>query len=494
MEALIDIVNRMASPRIVLMGDFMLDRYIYGDAERLSPEAPIAVLNEVRRQTQTGGAGNVATAILALGGQVSCIGAVGSDREGEELIRLLTTAGADTSRLLRLNARPTTVKSRFVGLAQHRRAQQLLRVDTENSQPLGENAMATLKAAVRGELHSTKVLAIEDYNKGLFNNTDTPEIIAHARKVGCKVLVDPYCLDDYRRYRGATLLTPNRYEAECASGIKITDDESLARAARQILMVTEAEAVMITLDKEGIYLHQADGTSQHFATRPRQVYDVSGAGDEVLAMMAMAIAEGTSLAEAIALANVAGGLEVERFGTVPITREEIADELRHMVGLRAGKVVERNRLGEELSKRKANGERVVFTNGCFDLLHVGHLRYLQQARELGNCLVVAINSDESVRRLKGEPRPVIPQDERAEVLGALECVDYVTIFDEDTPENLLNQLKPDYLVKGGTTDVIVGQDIVEGYGGKVASLQRVDGLSTTEIITRIVETQNGLKE
>ena len=306
------------------------------------------------------------------------------------------------------------------------------------------------------------------------------------------VIVDPACISDYRRYRGATLLTPNRYETELASGIKIVDDESLTRAANQILLLAEADAVVVTLDKEGAFLltRDGDGKGMHISTRPRSVYDVTGAGDMVLGMLAVAIAQGCGYEDAVRLANIAGGLEIERFGVVAITKSEIIDELHHMIGLRNGKVLARKKLADELKKRRDRGERIIFTNGCFDLLHLGHVRYLQQARQLGSCLVVAINSDDSIKHLKGPGRPIISQDERADMLGSLECVDYVTIFDEDTPIPLLEMLKPQVLVKGGTTDVIVGKDLVESYGGEVLGLEKVEGLSTTEIINRIVENHN----
>jgi len=487
MQALVEIVERFGAPKVALLGDFMLDRYVYGHVERISPEAPVPVLRSLRGESVTGGAGNVARAILALGGHVACVGVVGQDPAGEEVHRLLNAAGADTSALVRVKGRRTTVKARYVGLAQHRHPQQMLRVDEEATDALDEEIQGTLRAAVRNQMASCKLLALEDYNKGVLCGAYVQKMIADARKAGAVVLVDPARIDDYRRYRGATLLTPNRYETELASGITITDEKSLEQAGRQVLQAADAEALVITLDKEGAYLLPRDGEGRRVpASRPRQVYDVTGAGDEVLAMLSVAIASGCPYPEATALANIAGGLEVERFGMVPIRREEVLEELRRLVGLRGGKVMTRAHLAAELARRRRLGEKVVFTNGCFDLLHMGHVQYLQQARELGSCLVVAINSDESVRRLKGPPRPIIGADERAAMLAALECVDYVTIFPEDTPEPLLELLKPDLLVKGGTTPVVVGREIVERYGGKVLNLQAVKGLSTTKIIERIL--------
>ena len=484
MEALVKTLGQFGSPRVMLVGDFMLDCWIYGHAERLSPEAPVPVLRKVRQEMMTGGASNIAPAITALGGKVVCIGVIGDDAGGEELGNLLMSS--DASRLIRRGDRPTTVKTRYVGLAQHRHAQQMFRLDEESVEPFGLDVHEVIRAAVRSELHSCEVLAIEDYNKGVLGQATTPQLIDDARRAGVPVIVDPALISDYRRYSGANLLTPNRFEAALASGIKITDHASTIRAAERIAAITRAQAVVITLDRDGALLYTVDGKSRIIPTRARSVYDVSGAGDEVLAMLAVAIGEGCELDSAVALANVAGGLEVEQFGIVPISRDQVADELRKMVGLRTSKVVDRKTLIAELERRRQGGQDIVFTNGCFDLLHIGHVRYLQQARAQGSCLVVAINSDDSIRRLKGPERPIIGAEERAEMLGALECVDYVVVFDEDTPEALLTLLKPEKLVKGGSTAVVVGREIVEGYGGVVQTLQLVEGLSTTNIIDRIV--------
>jgi D-beta-D-heptose 7-phosphate kinase/D-beta-D-heptose 1-phosphate adenosyltransferase len=312
-------------------------------------------------------------------------------------------------------------------------------------------------------------------------------MIAAARNAGAKVVVDPAPIREIERYRGATLLTPNRHEAALAGGVPITDEASCQACASAICQRTDAQAVVITLDAQGSYLFDGrDG--RMIPTFPRAVADGAGAGDAVMAMLCVALGGGGQTDAAVELANVAGGLEVERFGVVPVTRDEIRDELRRRIGLRRSKIMDRERLARELQRLRRDGGTAVFTNGCFDLLHMGHVNYLQQAREHGTCLVVAINSDVSVQRLKGPTRPVIGQDERAKMLASLECIDFVTIFDEDTPEALLELLRPEVLVKGGSTDVIVGRDFVESYGGKVRRLDLIAGMSTTDIINRIVET------
>jgi D-beta-D-heptose 7-phosphate kinase/D-beta-D-heptose 1-phosphate adenosyltransferase len=487
MQRLMDIIERLGKVKIALVGDFILDCYVYGTVERINPEAPVPVLRTVRRASNVGGAGNVAAAVPALGGQLWCFGVVGDDLQGQELSKLLAEAGADASTLIHLPDRPTAVKTRYVGLAQHRHAQQMLRVDEESVEPLDVPVTQELHAAFLAKLPQADIVVLEDYNKGVFTPELTARLIASARAAGKSVVVDPAQIGDFSKYRGATVIKPNRYEAATASGVNIVDDATLDQAARKLMEITQAQAIVITLDKEGSYLLAADQPGRRIPhERPRPVYDITGAGDETLATLAVALASGCDYTEAAELANVAGGLEVERQGFVPVRREELIEEVHRMIGLRGGKVLSRARLAEEVTRRRQAGQTVVFTNGCFDLLHMGHVRYLQQARELGNCLIVAINSDASVHRLKGKSRPVIGQNERAEMLGSLECVDYVTVFDEDTPIPLLQLLRPEVLVKGGSTDYIVGHEVVEAYGGKALSMPLVEGLSTTEIINRIV--------
>ncbi|MCY2930438.1 MAG: D-glycero-beta-D-manno-heptose 1-phosphate adenylyltransferase [Planctomycetota bacterium] len=491
MDELIRQINAFGQPKVVVLGDFMLDRTIRGHAERLSPDAPVPVLNYAGAESSVGGAGHVATALGALGARAVCVGLIGPDEAGEEMARLLSQTGTDVSGLVETPTRPTTVKTRYVGLAQHRHAQHMLRVDNEVAAPATGALRTALEKAFRKALRGAAMAAVQDHNKGVVTDEGMPALIAAAAKAGVPVIVDPALIKDYRRYRGAMLLCPNRYEAALASGVSITDEASLARAAQAIIDAADAKAVLITLDKEGAYVYPAGGPGRRIAhPRPRHVFDVSGAGDEVLAMVGLAMAEGADVESAAALANVAGGLEVEQVGFVPITRGQVLDELDGMTGTRRGKVLDRETLSLLLERRRQRGQRTVFTNGCFDLLHLGHVKYLQQARAAGSCLVVAINSDASVRRLKGAGRPIIAQDERAQMLACLECVDYVTIFDEDTPEALLRRLRPDVLAKGGTTPVIVGREIVEAYGGKVVSLVEVKGLSTTQIIQRIMDTHN----
>ncbi len=393
-------IDRLRAVKVALVGDFILDCYVHGNVERISPEAPVPVLRSVRRAGSVGGAGNVAAAVPALGGTCWCFGVVGHDAQAQELSKLLAEAGADAAPLIRLSDRPTAVKTRYVGLAQHRHAQQILRVDEECVEPLSEPVADELHRRFAATLEQADVVVLEDYNKGVFTPALTARLIASARAAGKAVVVDPASIRDFSKYRGATVIKPNRYEAATASGVNIVDDATLDEAARKLMEITQAQAILITLDKEGAYLLWAGQAGRRVPHhRPRAVYDITGAGDETLAMLAVALASGCDYAESADLANVAGGLEVERRGFVPVRREELIEEVQRMIGLRGGKVMSRTRLAEEVARRRAVGQTVVFTNGCFDLLHMGHVRYLQQARELGGCLIVAIHSDASVQRL-----------------------------------------------------------------------------------------------
>lgn len=492
--ALIGKLNALDRPRVVLLGDFMLDEYVFGDAERISPEAPVPVLRVVGSEQRVGGAGGVAANLAALGAEVACIGVIGDDAPGLHLGRELEALGCDVSHLVVSGDRPTTCKTRLVGLAQHRHRQQLMRVDHESAAPVDEPTRRKLADNVIAALGGADVLLLQDYNKGVLSGELIAEVTAAAHERRVPVLVDPARIDDYSRYRGATLVTPNRWEASLAGGEQIAevadgDTTQLARVAERLIKSADLEFAVITLDKEGAYLHGRDGSGQLVPTRARSVYDVTGAGDMVLAVLGLCWGAGFEPAEAVAMANVAGGLEVEKFGSVPISRDELAAELRR-ARRGPGKLWNFEELAAEVARLQQAGKRVAFTNGCFDILHAGHVQTLQHARRQGDALIVAINSDESVKRIKGPSRPICPQDVRATVLGGLECVDYVTIFtDDDTPCRLLRELKPDVLVKGSQYGVegVVGHEIVFEYGGDVVLSPMVEGESTTGTIERIIQ-------
>jgi len=486
---LIEIVERLPHCPVVLVGDLMLDRYLYGNAERLSPEAPVPVLHFQKEEVRLGGAGGVAANLAALGAKVRVVGAVGADDAGRALRQKLAECGASTDLLIETPDRPTVCKVRLVGLAQHRHPQQMMRLDYEERSPLSSDRSNAVIDAVSTALQEAGMLCIEDYNKGLLTEEVCQKIIKLARDRGIPVIVDPSSISDYRRYQGASALKLNRPETQKATGLPVRCLADYAPAAEHLIECVGLEAVIITLDKSGSYLATRQGERRWLQTRPRQVYDVTGAGDMVLAMLAMARVAGASWVEAVSLANVAGGLEVERFGSVPVAPSEIIRELLSEAHQHLGKQRSMEQLLTELQYHRASGKRVVFTNGCFDLIHLGHVKYFQFARKQGDLLVVGVNTDASIRRLKGEKRPIIHEHDRLSVLEELESIDYLVQFDGDTPLELIGQIKPDVLVKGADyrKEQVVGWDLVESYGGQVALAPLVDGRSTSAVIARILE-------
>jgi D-beta-D-heptose 7-phosphate kinase/D-beta-D-heptose 1-phosphate adenosyltransferase len=483
----------MGRPRVLVVGDLILDRYTWGDAERVSQEAPVVVLRADERETRLGGAASVSHLLFGLRAEVSCAGVVGADAEGRRVRRMLLETGIDDRYLLYDHERPTTVKERFIGRAQGKHPHQILRVDSEVRRPLGTAVERRLVSQLIGALPNYQIVLISDYAKGVCTPSLLSSVIDQARTLGLLVVVDPIRSENYSMYKGASAMTPNRLEAKIATGVRIDRPEDAFEAGRQLCGSLGLEYCVVTLDKDGMALADAAGREEYFPTRPRQVYDITGAGDMVLAMLGAALASGVPISEAIGLANVAGGLEVEKVGVQVVTRDEIRRELsdtRPPAGGPGGKPAREKVLGREAASRlvaqaRTEGRRVVFTNGCFDLLHVGHVSYLEQARTLGDVLVVAINADPGVRKLKGAGRPVVKETDRALMLASLACVDCVLVFEEDTPHALLHLLRPDVLVKGGTTPEVVGREVVEAYGGRVMTVDAVEGVSTTRLLSSL---------
>ena len=487
-QRLRELVEPSQAPPILVIGDFMLDRYLYGDAERISPEAPVPILRVVREEDAVGGAGSVAADIAALGPTPYCVGVCGDDADADRLTGLLESAGASTSGLIRVPSRRTTLKTRLVGLAQHRHRQQLIRVDDETTSPIDQATADRLLEQIRSHLSGCRALCIEDYNKGVVWSDLARQVIGMARERGVPVLVDPASIPTYARYDGASVITPNRTETERLIGRELRSLEAVRDAAATILAACHCERACVTLDADGSALIGPGDRFEHIPTKKRDVYDVTGAGDEVLAAMAVALAAGGTMTEAAHLANVAGGLEVEKFGCVPITRDEVLGEILLEHDRTLGKVRPIEQLLPELARRRATGSTIAFTNGCFDLLHAGHAATFAFCKARADVLVVGLNSDDSVRRQqKGSNRPIVGQDDRATLLAALSDIDYVVIFDEDTPLRLIEAIKPDVLVKGGDWEgkAVVGQEVVEAHGGKVLFVPLVEGLSTTGLIDRI---------
>ena len=486
MKPLVESLRRIDSPRILVLGDVMLDRYIWGDAERISPEAPVLVLRADRQEVRPGGAASVAALLRALDCRASVAGVAGADADGETLLELLRQAGVGCQALLADSGRPTTSKERFIGRAANRHAHQILRVDRESREPLPVALENRLIDEVQRQLHQTGALLVSDYGKGVCSPRLLAEVIRTANAAGVAVFVDPARGNEHGWYRGATALVPNRTEAAAACGQPIRNpSEALAAAER--LSAASGMSVLVKLDREGMVLAERGNAARHFDTRARAVYDVTGAGDMVLAVVGLCRASGISWDDTIQLANTAAGLEVEQFGVAPISRREIEAELLSAVSTGSGKILVADEMAALAEGYRHRGRKVVFTNGCFDLLHAGHVHYLQAAAALGDVLVVALNSDASVRRLKGPERPIIKEQDRGALMAALECVDHVLIFEEDTPHELLRLIRPDVLVKGGDYRVegVVGREIVEAYGGKVCVTGKIEGASTTQILQRM---------
>jgi D-beta-D-heptose 7-phosphate kinase / D-beta-D-heptose 1-phosphate adenosyltransferase len=485
---LISLVERLGRPRLCVVGDLMVDRYVFGDAERISPEAPIQILRAESEEARLGGAGSVVNNLLALGARVSVFGVIGADDPGRKVVADLRAAGARTAGVLTARGRPTTIKTRFVGRAQHRHPQQVLRVDWEETEALSRDLEDRLLARLAPAVKAADAIVLSDYNKGVLTPRLTQSLIKLARSRGVPILADPIKAPDYSKYRGATLLTPNRMETSLASGIRLTGPDAVARAAAKLVDDLALDAVVVTLDKDGAYLAQPGGLGEMVPTRPRLVYDVAGAGDMVIAVVALALAAGAPLLDAVRLANVAGGLEVQKFGVQTVSRDEIIAELLSEARQGGDKIRSLSNLQADLARHRAQGQSVVFTNGCFDLMHAGHIEYLDFSASHGDVLVVGLNSDRSVRAQNKAPdRPICTQDQRARVLAALQSVDYVVLFDDETPARLIQAVRPDVLIKGEDWrhKGVVGRDTVESYGGRVVLAPLVKGLSTTALIARI---------
>jgi D-beta-D-heptose 7-phosphate kinase/D-beta-D-heptose 1-phosphate adenosyltransferase len=477
------LLARLTGARVVCVGDLMLDRYIEGRVNRLSPEAPIPVLDVQREHAMLGGVGNVLRNLAALGVTTELVAAIGVDRPGHELAALVAAEPHVTPRLVSIPGRETSVKTRFLA-----GNQQLLRADRETTDPIAEAHARSLRedAAAALERMPDAVLVLSDYGKGVIDDALTASLIDRARAQGRSIVVDPKGRD-YGKYRGATLLTPNRHELALATGMPTEKDEDVVAACRKLISEHGIAAVLATRSERGMTLVDDDSV-HHLPARAREVFDVSGAGDTVVAIVAASIAAGAPLELAARLANLGAGVVVGKVGTAVAHPAEIMTALHESEFMDAeAKVVTRETMLDRAQAWRRRGWRVGFTNGCFDLLHPGHVSLLQQARAACDRLVVGLNSDASVKRLKGAERPIQSESSRAAVLASLASVDLVVVFDEDDPLKLIAALRPDVLVKGADyrPDQVVGAAEVRSWGGKVVLAQLLDGHSTTDTIRRI---------
>ena len=475
-------LNRLRGATVLCIGDAMLDRYVYGDATRISPEAPVPVLRVEREATMLGGAGNVARNVAAMGGNAQFISLIGTDGIGEDFARLASQINGVRPALVTDASRPTPLKTRYIA-----GTQQLLRADQEKAVPVAGRIEDQIVEAALKAISTCQAVVLSDYGKGVLTARVLETVIDGATKAGIPTLVDPKGLD-YARYRGADIVTPNRKELADATGLPTANDEQVTNAARRVVNVCGIGSVLATRGGDGMTLVSGARDPEHFRAEAQEVFDVSGAGDTVIAALALGLAAGFKQRDAVPLANVAAGIVVGKVGTEVARIEEITAAL-HQDDRQDedAKLVTWDQAAEAVERWRAQGLKVGLTNGCFDLLHPGHISLLQGARGACDRLIVAINGDASVTRLKGAGRPVQSEIARAAVLSALTYVDLVVIFGQDTPVQLIERLQPDLLVKGSeyTVDQVVGGDIVEGYGGRILLVDLVPGYSTTDTIARM---------
>lgn len=466
--------------KVLVIGDIMLDRYIHGDVDRISPEAPVPIIRHAQRYERAGGAANVAMNLAGLGCQAILSGFWGSDMEQAELAAILDRAGVDTVGVVS-SSLPTISKTRIVG-----RNQQLLRLDIESREAPPEVEARRLIDRATELVTKVHAVVLSDYAKGALTNQLCAAVINAARIARIPILVDPKT-PDFSKYRGATTVCPNLGELSLATGVAAHQTEELLAAAQSLIDKNGLDYLTVTMSEKGITLLRRDSRF-HSPARAREVFDVSGAGDTVIATLAASLAGGLAIETAIELANLAAGIVVGKVGTVPIARHELVTALTPSSGVTAGeKILDLDHARTRVAEWRASGETIVFTNGCFDLLHVGHITLLEDCRRFGSKLVLGLNTDASICRLKGPSRPIVGERERARVMAALAAVDAVVLFEEDTPLELIRALQPNVLVKGGdyTVETVVGHEDVLAAGGRVEIVPTVEGFSTTNIVKKL---------
>ncbi len=467
---------------VLVIGDLMLDRYLIGDVQRISPEAPVPVVLLKQQNDRAGGAANVAANLANLGITTRIAGCVGEDAEASTLLALINHLGIKSEAVIQSLARPTIAKTRVMSSNQ-----QIVRIDQESQAPLSDEENSELHILITRAIHDQPAMVIlSDYAKGVLSQATCRYIIETCKQANIPVLVDPKG-QDYSKYQGATALTPNKKETAEACGVSMKDNNALLAAAKKLKKSLSLDFLAVTRGEEGITLLEQD-TDHHISATAKKVFDVSGAGDTVIATLAAGLIHGLSAQEALSLANTAAGIVVGKVGTVPIELAELLHELTSKnASAQADKICDLASLKNKVNTWRDSHQKIIFTNGCFDLLHAGHVTYLEAAKKTGDKLILGLNTDRSVSALKGPTRPVIHENDRARVLAALEAVDAVILFDEDTPLNLIDAVRPDVIVKGDdyTEEQVVGGKEVKAWGGSVKLIPLVQGRSTTGILEKI---------
>ena len=475
-------LNNIKTKKILVVGDIMLDKYFFGEVKRISPEAPVPVLHKTKETIVLGGAANVARNLARAIQDVSIMSVIGNDEEGKVLKNILEENNIKTELLIQDKTRLTTVKTRMIGQSNS----QLLRLDVEDASLISDEISDKMIKLYEKNIEKFDIVIISDYKKGVLSIKNTAKLIEIAYKYNKKTLIatkEP----SYAKYKDAYLIKPNLNELKDLTKMSVNNDEEIVKAANELRKQTGAKYVLATRGKDGMTLVD-ENNFYHIRGVSKEVYDVSGAGDTVISYLAVGLANNFEIGDVARLANIASSIEVSKMGTYAVSIEEIREHIEKENGVSYyNKLPSVEKLTEILQKEREKGKKIVFTNGCFDIFHVGHSRYLRQASTYGDILVVGVNSDDSVKRLKGPERPIISEQERMELLADLQCVSYVVKFSEDTPYELIKKLQPDIITKGGDykPEDVVGKDIVEARGGRVIICKLVEGKSTTNIITKI---------
>jgi len=477
------IIENYSKKRIMVVGDVMLDRYIFGTVSRISPEAPVPVLKTLREKLSPGGAANVAANLKNLGASVDIFGVIGNDSEGEKVSDLLKRMNIETKGLVVDSNRVTTTKTRLVT-----KSQQVVRMDTEQEDFISNKIRKKILTSISRSLdkHCPDGIIISDYEKGCMSRELCKEIIQIARKNRIFLAVDPKG-KDFTKYKAASVITPNKLETEAVCGFAIDDEETLKMAFEKLITITKCGGVLITQGKDGVSYYRKGGEMQTIHSEAKEIFDVTGAGDTVVSVFVLSYLVSRSWEESVKIANRAAGIIVGRIGTSNIFPRELIEIFHSNYNKTDRKIVSQENIGRTMNDLRNNGKKIALTNGCFDLFHNGHLELLKEAKSFGDILVVGINSDHSAKRLKGKRRPFNSESYRAKILSELECVDFVVIFKEDTPLNLIKAIKPNVIIKGSdyAPEAVVGRDIVERYGGKVHLVRLVEGISTTTLVNKI---------
>lgn len=480
-----EIIKKLEKKKILVIGDIMLDNYYFGKSTRISPEAPVPILLEKNNMKVLGGAANVALNLVSANQEVSLLSIIGNDDAGKDLLSILKEKNINCNLIVKDNDRCTTVKTRFIG----QNNLQMFRFDQEKTTSLSLEVSSKLIEEYTKEIKKFELVVISDYNKGLLNIENTQKFIDIANKNNVKVLID-IKEPKYEKYKNAYIIKPNLNELADITKLKVETEEEIIIAARELQKNTNCNYVLVTKGKDGMTLVSKDDY-KNIECASREVYDVTGAGDTVISYLAVGVANNIDLYDAVNISNYAAGVKVSKMGTYAVKPEDIIDYIIDSNNvLDEEKIVTIDKLEEILKTKK--DKKIVFTNGCFDIFHVGHLRYLKESSKYGDILIIGVNSDSSVKRLKGENRPIVSEDERAELLSSLSFVSYVVLFDEDTPYEVIKRIKPDIITKGGDYDpnTVVGKDIVEEKGGKVIICPLTKEKSTTNIIEKILKVYN----